>query len=76
MLALSRTRALARPLRNNLARNYVVASQTARATEAPVSHAQNLDLTAPSPLPLIGAGKRWEIVWEEEGSAGKAGRTM
>ncbi|OWZ69388.1 succinate dehydrogenase [ubiquinone] flavoprotein subunit 1, mitochondrial, partial [Cryptococcus neoformans] len=61
MLALSRTRALARPLRNNLARNYVVASQTARATEAPVSHAQNLDLTAPSPLPLIGAGKRWEI---------------
>ncbi|AAW45324.1 hypothetical protein CNBH3130 [Cryptococcus deneoformans B-3501A] len=35
MLALSRTRALARPLRNNFARNYVVASQTARATEAP-----------------------------------------
>lgn len=35
MLALSRTRALARPLRSNLARNYVVASQTARATEAP-----------------------------------------
>ncbi|KIR29305.1 succinate dehydrogenase [ubiquinone] flavoprotein subunit, mitochondrial [Cryptococcus deuterogattii LA55] len=35
MLALSRTRALTRPLRSNLARNYVVASQTARATEAP-----------------------------------------
>ncbi|KAE8539501.1 succinate dehydrogenase [ubiquinone] flavoprotein subunit 2, mitochondrial [Cryptococcus gattii VGV] len=60
MLALSRTRALARPLRSNLARNYVVASQTARATEAPVSHMpKTVTCQHPSPSPLSGAGKWW-----------------